>query len=129
MVTGSHESPKLSCMFTWGYPNFLCIGWRAEVGIIGLIQLALVPMRGLGLSGLGGWWWGGVLWAVCVQGRAPDARVSRLPMIILLGGYSDTLLVVSILDIVYDCHLRPLLQSWGVINGSCKIYGSFLIRG
>ena len=24
---------------------------------------------------------------------------------------SDTLLVVSILDIVYDCHLRPLLQS------------------
>ena len=48
---------------------------------------------------------GGVLWAVCVQGREPDAHVSRLPMIILLGGYSGTLLVVSILDIVHDSHL------------------------
>ena len=48
---------------------------------------------------------GGVLWVVCVQGREPDAHVSRLPMIILLGGYSGTLLVVSILDIVHDSHL------------------------
>ena len=29
-----------------------------------------------------------------------------------LVSFSDTLLVVSILDIVYDCHLRSLLQSW-----------------
>ena len=28
-----------------------------------------------------------------------------------LVSFSDTLLVVSILDIVYDCHLRSLLQS------------------
>ena len=53
MVTGSHGGPKLSCMFTWSYPSFLCVDWGAEVGIIGLIQLALVPMRELGLSGLG----------------------------------------------------------------------------
>ena len=30
---------------------------------------------------------------------------------ILLGGFSGALLVVSILGIVYDCHLQPLLQS------------------
>ena len=60
---------------------------------------------GWAVGGGGGGGGGGVLWAVCVQGREPDAHVSRLPMIILLGGYSGTLLVVSILDIVHDSHL------------------------
>ena len=102
MVAGSHGGPKLSACLLEVILIF-CVsveGW-------GLVwcRLALVPMRGLGLSGLGGWWGGGGLWAVCVQGREPDAHVSRLPMIILLGGYSGTLLVVSILDIVHDSHL------------------------
>ena len=43
-----------------------------------------------------------VLWA---------GRARHLPGFILLVSSSDTLLVVSILDKVYDCHLRPLLQS------------------
>ena len=83
-------------------------GWHNRADPIGPCAYAGVGPFRAGRVVVGG---GGVLWAVCVQGREPDARVSRLPMIILLGGYSDTLLVVSILDIVYDCHLRPLLQS------------------
>ena len=39
------------------------------------------------------------------------APAPRLPRFILLVSFSDTLLVVSILEIVYDCHLRPLFQS------------------
>ena len=39
----------------------------------------------------------------CVRGRGLGA--SCLPRFILLGSFSDTLLVVSILDIVYDCYL------------------------
>ena len=46
---------------------------------------------------------------MCPKSRA---RRARLPRLILLVSFSDTLLVVSILDIVYDCHLWPLLQSW-----------------
>ena len=46
------------------------------------------------------------------KGRKEEtARASALPRFILLVNFSDTLLVISILDIVYDCHLRPLLQS------------------
>ena len=41
----------------------------------------------------------------------PNARASHLPRFILLISFSDTLLVVSILDIVYDYQLRRLLQS------------------
>ena len=41
----------------------------------------------------------------CVQSRELGARTPRLPRFILLGSFSDTLLVVSILDIVYDCYL------------------------
>ena len=46
------------------------------------------------------------------RGRKEEtARAPALPRFILLVNFSDTLLVISILDIVYDCHLRPLLQS------------------
>ena len=41
----------------------------------------------------------------CVQSRELGARAPCLPRFILLGSFSDTLLVVSILDIVCDCHL------------------------
>ena len=40
----------------------------------------------------------------CVQGRGLGARARHLPGFILPGSFSDILLVVSILDMVYDCH-------------------------
>ena len=40
----------------------------------------------------------------CVQSREIGARASSSE-VILLERFSDTLLLVSILDIVYDCHL------------------------
>ena len=52
---------------------------------------------------------GGGLWAVSRVGGL--ARAPRLPRFIQLVSFIDTLLVVWTLDIVYDCHLRPLLQS------------------
>ena len=54
----------------------------------------------------------GGLWAVSrVEG---SARAPGLSGFILLGSFSGTLLEVSILGMVYDCHLGLLLQSWGV---------------
>ena len=52
---------------------------------------------------------GGGLWAVCKV--ESSAGVPCLPRFIRLASFSDTLLVVSILDTVYDCHLTLLLQS------------------
>ena len=43
---------------------------------------------------------------LCVVPKVESsARAPRLPRFILLVSLSDTLLVVSILEIVYDCHL------------------------
>ena len=53
--------------------------------------------------------WGG-LWAV--SRVESSACAPRPPWFILLVSFSDILLVVSILDIVCDCHLWLLLQSW-----------------
>ena len=72
------------------------------------------PFPGCGGGGLGG----------CVQGRGLGAHASPSGFF-LLGGFGGTLLVVSVLGIVYDCHLLLLLESWGVINGSWWSYGSF----
>ena len=58
----------------------------------------------LALSGL----WGGEGGGAC--GVSPKLR-ARPARFILLGSFSDNLLVVSILDIVYNCHLQPVLQS------------------
>ena len=58
------------------------------------------PFRAVGREGL---------WAVSKV--ESSARAPHLPKIILLISFGDTLFVVSILNIVYDCHLRPLLQS------------------
>ena len=53
------------------------------------------------------------LWAVSKVERS--TRAPRLPRFILLislsDTFSDTLIVVSILDIVHDCHSWQLLQS------------------
>ena len=65
------------------------------------LSLLIGPFRAGGLVG--------VMWAASkIQGLV---RASHLLRLILLVSFSDTLLVVSILDIVYDCHLWPLLQS------------------
>ena len=45
-----------------------------------------------------------------IQSRGLCARAPRLPKFVLLVNFSDTLLVFSILNIVYDCYLRLLLQ-------------------
>ena len=71
--------------------------------------LLIIAFLFLALSGLQGVGGGGCLCPIsrlgCVQYRELGAR-ARMAL-----SFSDTLLVVSILDIVYDCHLRPLLQS------------------
>ena len=64
-------------------------------------------MHGLALSGLcgggGGGGGGGGLWAVSkVEG---STGAPCLPGSILMGGFNGALLVVSILGMVYDCHL------------------------
>ena len=41
----------------------------------------------------------------CVESRELGRGAPHLPRFILLGSFSDTLLLVSILDIVYECHL------------------------
>ena len=52
----------------------------------------------------------GSSWAVSkVESSAHGPPLLRL---ILLGRFSDLLLVVSILLIVYDCHFQLFLQSW-----------------
>ena len=72
---------------------------------------------GMALSGAVGWPFPGsvcvcVCVCVCMGGGLcivpkveSSARAPRLPRFILLVSLSDTLLVVSILEIVYDCHL------------------------
>ena len=66
---------------------------------------------GMGINPFWAWglWGGGQGWAVTKV--ESSARAPRLPTFILLLSFSGTLLVVSILDIVYGCHLRSLLQS------------------
>ena len=84
--------------------GFSGCGWLPVLFWVG----GLLSLRGLGsvwplaLSGLG-WWGGGVVG--CVLSREVDTRAPRHPRFILLGSFIDPLLVVSILEIVYDCHL------------------------
>ena len=47
----------------------------------------------------------------CTQGRELGVSAPRLPRFILLASFSSTLFAVSILDIVYDCHLYAVLPS------------------
>ena len=79
----------------------LCLG-------LGIRRVRVSP-SGIGLFWLGGGWGGGVLMG-SVDSRELGVRASTSRFILLVR-FSDTLLLVSILDMVYDCHLRPLLQS------------------
>ena len=77
---------------------------------IGLVLgFSLVGVVGVGWGGVG---CGGVGVGLCgVRSRELGAGCApHLPRFILLVSFSDTLLVVAILGIVYDCRLRPLLQ-------------------
>ena len=56
-------------------------------------HVCLGPFKGVG---------GGSPWAV--SGIESSVHAPHLPRFIQLGSFSDTLHVVSILDIVYDCH-------------------------
>ena len=82
-----------------------------------------------GLRRFGPFQTGGVV--VCVHSREPGARAPRLLRFMLLASFSDTLLVVSILDIVYDmiAICGHFCSPEGVINSSCGNYGSFLTWG
>ena len=57
----------------------------------------------------------------------PKSRVRRLPGFILLGRFSGTFLVVSILDMIAIC--SRFYSPGGVIGGSCESYGFFLAWG
>ena len=48
---------------------------------------------------------GGGACGLCSRSRARREHAPRFPRFILIGSFSDTLLVVSILDMAYDCHL------------------------
>ena len=60
---------------------------------------------GVALSGL----WEGEACVLSTKSRVQYTHAPGLPRFILLVSFSDTLLVVSILDIVYECHLWLLL--------------------
>ena len=86
-----------------GFALWLCCqgtGWSDGWGVWGR------PPAGI----LGGGFLGKLV--VCVQSRDLGAHAPRLPRFILLASFTVTLLVVSILDIVYHCHLWAVLQSW-----------------
>ena len=63
------------------------------VGTMGLFCPGYSPFQAVGGGGLVG----------CVQSRELGARAPCLPRFILLGSFSDTLLVVSILDMIAIC--------------------------
>ena len=82
----------------WSAGGHLFLGWLVGGGVA------------LCWAGLGGWGLGfsrlsegGGLWAVSKVGSLEHSPC--LQRFILLVSFRDTLLVVSILDIVYDCHL------------------------
>ena len=72
-------------------------------------------------TGWGGGRGGGGGLVGCVQSRGLGARSPHLPRFILLVSFSDTLLAVLSLDIVYDCHLRPVLFNGEIVIRLKKI--------
>lgn len=83
------------------------IGW----GGIWARWIHQIALSGLGCGGGWGDWGCGGRLASCVQRREHGACAPHIRMFIRLVSFSETLLVVSILNMVYDCHMWPLLQS------------------
>ena len=104
-----------SCIAFCGGMRLWGIVWA--VSAIASFSFSLVPLHresGIELS-IGGFFGG------CGQFRSflriwshhlNKSLTDSFPRFILLVSFSDTLLVVSILDIIYDCHLRQHLQCW-----------------
>ena len=92
-----------------GVCGWLCAG----IGVAGLFPFSLC-MWGIGWGGEGGWLVGpfqaGGGLVGCVQSQELCACAPRLLRFILLVSFNETLLVVLILDMVYNCHLRRRLQ-------------------
>ena len=107
--------PRLFCFFFFAADGLIwagrpwwrwCFGrlvWMHHSYIGGSSFSSFGPFQAV--EGGGGWLVG------CVQDQELCARAHRLSRFTLLVSFRDTLLVVSISDLVYDCHLRPLLQS------------------
>ena len=66
---------------------------------------------------------------VVVSGIEGLAGAPRLLGFILLLGCSGALLVVSALDVVWDCHLRPVYRSYGVSGSFFAWDGPFQVVG
>ena len=81
---------------------FLCAVWLP--GCLGAPCSGRAQGLGFGPSLAGG---GGFLG--CVQSQELGTHAPRLSRFIMLVSFSDTLLVVLILETVYECHMRPLL--------------------
>ena len=86
--------------------------WMVWMGVFGVFDLGYMNSAllifSLRRSWRGGRGWGGaacIWWSWYVTGGpCPKAR-AILPRFILLVSFSNTLLVVSFLDMVYDCYL------------------------
>ena len=70
---------------------------------IGLGYMMRVLWMGVASVEWGFYYYYHYCYCYCVESR--EFGAPRLPGFILLGSFSGALLVVSILDIVYDCHL------------------------
>ena len=91
----------------------LCVGLRCvALGCAGLCCVSCVVC--VCVCGGGDWGTCGLFtnWGVWRVVRGTWC-VPRLPGFILLLSFGGTLLVVSILGVVYDCHLWPPLRSSG----------------
>ena len=64
-----------------------------------------------GRGGCASWGGGGEL-VGCAESREFGASAHQLPRFVVLGNFSDTLLVVSILDMVYDFVSRFAVLKW-----------------
>ena len=117
----------------WVYPAgglqwpFACgFGFRHGVVIcgpfVGLVGGGILIGLGVALSGLSGG-------LVVVSGIEGLAGAPRLLGFILLLGCSGALLVVSALDVVWDCHLRPVYRSCGVSGSFFAWDGPFQVVG
>ena len=84
--------------------------------------LIMIPVGAMGCfwPGMALWGlWGGRGWLVgCVQSRKLNVSAPRLSRFILLVSFSDTLLVVSILDITYVA--MSFVTAFAVLEGLNK---------